>query len=76
MFGLSLGLLATATTAGARVPVSDAAAAGACTAFATLLSSETLFGAANANRSNHSAALSAGLKQLASGKVRPRCSAL
>jgi len=69
MFGLSLSVLATANTAGARVPISDAAAVGACTAFATLLSSDTLFGATNTNRSNHSAALSTGLKQLASGKV-------
>lgn len=73
MFGLSLGVLATANTAGARVPISDTAAAGACTAFATLLSSDTLFGATNSNRSNHSAALSTGLKQLASGKVCLRC---
>jgi len=70
MFGLIVSLLATTNAPGARVPISDVAADGACTTFATLLSSEVLFGPRHDNSSNYSAALSFGLQHLASGKVK------
>ena len=72
MFGLSLALLAGANTEGARLSISDAAGAAACTALATLVSSDTLFGPSNINSTNNSAALSGGLNQLASGRLVDR----
>ena len=49
--------------------LSTSSANSACSALATLLGSDALFGAANANATNHSAALGAGLNNLASGTL-------
>ena len=48
----------------------------ACTALSTLLSSDALFGPANSNSSNHSAALGMGLNQLSSGNLVNRYATL
>jgi len=72
MFGLSLGLLGTASNPNERVVISDSASYAACSALATLVGSEYLFGPSNLNATNNSAALSEGLNLLASGKLVDR----
>ena len=72
MFGLSLGLLGSASNPNDRIAISDSAGFAACAALATLVGSEYLFGPSNGNATNNSAALSGGLNLLASGKLVDR----
>jgi hypothetical protein len=69
LFENSLALLDTASTPGARLAISESSSSSACMTFATLLGSDSLFGPSNSNSTNNSKALSAGLNNLASGKL-------
>ena len=69
LFSGSLALLTAAATPDSRMAISDASSSSACTALATLLSSDELFGSGKSNSTNNSKALGDGLRNMASGKL-------